>query len=60
MSKQLKRALHDLTNTMQIILSAIEEGEFQLALKATRRGIAQMESVRELIGVMQADAEKRD
>lgn len=59
MSKQLSRAIHDLTNTMQVILSAIEQEEFQLALRYTRKALRQLESIQELIGLLQVEIERK-
>jgi len=60
MPQRLKKAIHALTNTMQVVLSAIEEEEFELALKSTRRAVNQLDGIRELIGMLQASTERRD
>lgn len=60
MPKRLKRAIHDLTNTIQVILSAIEEREYEMAMKAAQRGVKQLEELRKLIEILRAEFEERD
>lgn len=56
MSKRLLKAVHDLNNTLQLVVSAIEQEEFELALKAARKANKQMESICEQISILKLES----